>query len=117
MDIKEGWKTTEFWVSISTALVGVGVAFGFFTPAESTQLMSSISQIVGGLMTIVPVVAYAISRGNAKANFDIEAFMAYFQSFVPQSTDTTTTNQTIDADVLAQAIATALDEQQKKLNK
>lgn len=65
-NIKSGWKTTEFWTSIGTVVVGLGVLFGAFTPAEASDLMLTVSKVVGGLMAIVPTVGYALSRAKSK---------------------------------------------------
>ena len=68
MGLKSGWKTTEFWVSIITSMVGILVTLGLFTPDNASSLIQSISMIVGGIVTSVPIVGYAISRGKAKSN-------------------------------------------------
>ncbi len=110
MDLKEGWKTTEFWASVSTSIVGLGVIFGLFTPEEATNIVVAISQVVGGCITVAPIVAYAITRGNAKSGVALESLMGYLSSFVPQSTDQTK----VDPEVLADAIATAIEKQKNK---
>ncbi|MCK5613336.1 hypothetical protein KAR91_66315, partial [Candidatus Pacearchaeota archaeon] len=61
MSVKTGIKTTEFWVSVGTAALGVLVLFGMITPDESSTILSGFSQAVGGVMTVVPTAAYAWS--------------------------------------------------------
>ncbi len=65
--MKPGWKSTEFWASISTALLGVLVLFGFFTQAEAGEFANGVNNIVGGVMSIAPIIGYSLSRGRAKA--------------------------------------------------
>ena len=67
MNLKSGWKTTEFWVSIATSLAGILTMFGIFTPEKAAALPVAIEQIVGGVVAIVPIVGYVLSRGKAKA--------------------------------------------------
>jgi len=63
---KPGFFTTEFWASIGTAALGICVVLGFFTPAEASDLISIGSKVVGGIMSSVPIVGYAISRAKTK---------------------------------------------------
>jgi len=66
--IKEGYKTTEFWVSLATAVFGVLVTLGIFTSDQATDLVKAVQQISGGVITAVTAASYAISRGQAKTN-------------------------------------------------
>ncbi len=65
--MKPGWKTTEFWTSIPAAIVGLLILFGLMTPTESTELINALEKVIGGVMSIIPIVGYTISRGKAKA--------------------------------------------------
>jgi len=87
MDIKSGWKTTEFWTSITTAVAGLAVMLGFITPQESGQILGGLTQAIGGVMTVVPIVAYAWSRGKAKSDIDFSSILGFLGSFAgtPQS--------------------------------
>ena len=64
MDVKAGYKTTEFWVTIAAILVGV------FAPLCKSQAQAdTVAQWAGniGLIgTIVAAVAYTIQRGILK---------------------------------------------------
>lgn len=56
-----GYTTTEFWMTLAAALIGVLVAFHVvvFTDAQRQSVL--------GLVAIVaPVVAYVLSRGIRK---------------------------------------------------
>jgi len=66
--IKEGYKTTEFWVSLATAVFGVLVTLGIFTTDQASDLVKSVQQFSGGIITAISAAAYAISRGRAKNN-------------------------------------------------
>ena len=55
---KPGWKTTEFWLTLATALIALfndSGAFGFTLPAET------ITPVVAGVAT------YVVSRSGTKA--------------------------------------------------
>lgn len=60
MDIKPGYKTTEFWLSSITAIVGILFASDVF-PAESDG-----AKILGILASVLATVGYTVSRGIAK---------------------------------------------------
>jgi hypothetical protein len=64
--IKDGWKTTEFWVSISTAICGLCVLFGVIGPNELDKMVLIAQKISGAIMTIGSVAAYAYARAKAK---------------------------------------------------
>ena len=64
---KPGYKTTEFWLTLVTQSVGILALTGVIKPEEATSYLQGGGQIVGGLMTLIPQIAYAFSRGKAKA--------------------------------------------------
>ena len=71
--MKPGWKTTEFWVSVGSALVGLGISLGLITPEQGTtvnqgiaQTAAGVAQVIGGIMVVASGIGYAISRGLAK---------------------------------------------------
>ena len=75
-EVKPGWKTTEFWTSVASAVVGVLFLSGTFTQQEAQGISLAISNISGSLMVICPAIAYAISRGKAKENpMNLEAIL------------------------------------------
>ena len=57
--IKEGHKTTEFWVNLGFSLLCVGIAA--FAPEEADRW---IPLIAAGLSNL----GYSVSRGQAKQN-------------------------------------------------
>ena len=64
--MKPGYKTTEFWVTLITQILGILQMFGVIKPEEAVGLTQGTGQIVGGVMTVAPAIGYAISRGRAK---------------------------------------------------
>lgn len=67
--ITDGMKTSEFFLSVITAVLGVFIALGWLSPEESdlaVEWADQMFQAVGGLMTTLSVGFYSISRGNAK---------------------------------------------------
>jgi len=91
-----GYKTTEFWTSITTAIAGLAVMLGFITPGESGQILGGLTQAIGGLMTIVPVVAYAWSRGKSKSNVDLSSILSVLGSFAQAPTQGTITAEQVE---------------------
>jgi hypothetical protein len=68
MEPKPGKKSTEFGMSIAGAILGIAVVFGIISPDESLALNGNIQTIVGGAISAVSVVGYAISRARAKGS-------------------------------------------------
>ena len=64
--MKNGWKTTEFWVSIAACLAGIGSTMGVFTPEQASTTVQGIAQIGGVFAMVAAAFGYNISRGNAK---------------------------------------------------
>ena len=65
-ELKPGWQSTEFWVSIATSLSGLAVTLGYLTTDQTTPLIKAVEQISGGVIMVAGVFGYAISRGLAK---------------------------------------------------
>lgn len=86
---KPGWKTSEFWLTLLSTLSGIGMslaaAFGAKPQDIETaqQLVGAANQaagqvaqgaesgnlvqgIVGGLLTVVPTIVYAVGRSQQK---------------------------------------------------
>ena len=66
MNIKEGYKTTEFWLTLITTLVSSAVALGLIPTAEGEQLEGGLSQIVLGLFMVIPAALYIWGRVKVK---------------------------------------------------
>ena len=64
--MKEGKKTTEFYLSIFGAVLGVVVATGYLTPEQASALVESAAQISGSLISAFRILGYGVSRGLAK---------------------------------------------------
>ncbi len=63
---KPGYKTTEFWASLSTSTMGILVTLGVFTPDQANTLVQSVTAVAGAIIAALPVLGYALSRGKAK---------------------------------------------------
>lgn len=87
VSVKSGWKTTEFWTSIATAISGVLFLAGYFTPNEANEIITAVEKISGSIMIIGPTIAYAISRGRAKqGTIDYQALISALSAVVPKTT-------------------------------
>ena len=64
--MKEGYKTTEFWLALLGSVLGVAVTAGILTPEQSSALVESASQISGAIITALSALGYSVSRGLAK---------------------------------------------------
>jgi len=60
VETKPGWKTTEFWLSLSAVLLSALYASGAMT--NSTMLA-----VAGVAASVLTALGYAVSRGMAKA--------------------------------------------------
>lgn len=65
--MKNGIKTTEFWSSLAASGFGILTTLGLFTQAQAGEMTQAVTAIAGAIITAVPIVGYAISRGKAKA--------------------------------------------------
>ena len=65
--IKSGWRTTEFWVAIATAIFGLLTTLGIFTADQASDLVISVGQFSGAIIAAVSAAAYAISRAKTKS--------------------------------------------------
>lgn len=57
--LKEGWRTTEFWVSIITLVSGLLVALGVLEAEQVDKVIGFVAAVLAGL-------GYSVSRGLAK---------------------------------------------------
>jgi hypothetical protein len=64
--IKPGYKTSEFYVTLISSLAGLLMVAGIFTSDQANVFEEALQSIVGGLMTLIPVVEYIRSRIEAK---------------------------------------------------
>src|SRR5260370_1077893 len=64
--MKPGWKTTEFWLTLLTALPGIAVTAGLIPTADKTMLDSAASKIAAGLLAAITVAKYVHSRALVK---------------------------------------------------
>lgn len=60
--IKPGYKTSEFYLSLTTSIVGLFITLGYLTPQQGDDLVKGITTITGGIAMIVPVIFYIYTR-------------------------------------------------------
>src|SRR5579871_997030 len=65
--MKPGWKTTEFWLTVLTALPGIAVTAGLMPAADKTMLDNAASKIAAGLLAAITVAKYIQSRALVKS--------------------------------------------------
>lgn len=61
MDIKPGYKTTEFWLTVLATVVGLVVASGGAPHA------GPVAQALALIGSALATAGYSVSRGNAKS--------------------------------------------------
>lgn len=66
--MKPGWKTTEFWITIATSILGLLAFTGVLTPDRSSELTKQLLPLIGVLVPAVVGAGYSVSRGTAKRN-------------------------------------------------
>lgn len=60
--IKPGYLTTEFWMSIGVAVVGLLIGYGVLTSEEADLWLALIAAIIPAIVTV----GYSISRAIVK---------------------------------------------------
>jgi hypothetical protein len=65
--MKPGYKTTEFWLTLLTAIPGIAVTAGLIPSADKTMLDSAASKIAAGLLAAITVAKYVQSRALVKS--------------------------------------------------
>lgn len=63
---KPGFKTTEFWISIVTIIIGALAAGGYITSSEASELSDALAPLAGAIVTGLAACGYAVSRGLSK---------------------------------------------------
>lgn len=66
MEIKPGYKTTEFWVTIVAKVIALLAALGVFTPEQVSAVTRAITQLVGVVGVVVAAFGYSVARGSVK---------------------------------------------------
>jgi hypothetical protein len=70
--MKAGYKTSELWLSVLMAVVGISVVTGVLTPGQAGEIKDAtvkLAEAVSGLvMAVAPVVAYIWSRAKVKSS-------------------------------------------------
>ncbi|HZE86983.1 MAG TPA: hypothetical protein VE090_02130 [Methylomirabilota bacterium] len=59
MNIKSGYRTTEFWITLATQVIGIFTIAGVIGQDQSTQLAKAISDII---IILAPAVIYIYNR-------------------------------------------------------
>lgn len=70
MDIKSGWKTTEFWISLGTLACGGLLLFGVISAEQQSALVDAVGKIAGAVISVLAAFGYSLSRGIAKSGGD-----------------------------------------------
>ena len=65
MDVKQGYKTTEFWLTIATFVFSALVMLNVLNQDEAADWLAIIAPL---LMAVVPVVTYTIGRAKVKSS-------------------------------------------------
>ena len=63
--MKEGYKTTEFWLTLVNAVLMVLMATGVITDADGEQIEGLAGQLIAAAL---PIALYVWSRAKVKAN-------------------------------------------------
>jgi len=69
--MKEGRKTSEFWLTMLAQVAGIVVLFGVFTAEDAQTLVAAIEKLVaaatGLMVALAPLIAYIKSRADVKS--------------------------------------------------
>lgn len=64
--MKSFWQTSEFWIALVSNLTGMAVLLGAITSTQADQIKNAVQQIVGGIIALIPIITYIISRTSLK---------------------------------------------------
>lgn len=71
--VKNGWKTTEFWLSLVPQVLGVLLVLGVITPEQNTEttaqasiFINNVAQAIGAVIAGLSAYGYAGSRAKVK---------------------------------------------------
>ena len=73
--MKPGWKTTEFWLTLLTALPSIAVTIGLVPQSDQGLLDAAAAKIAAGLLATVVVAKYIHGRSLVKAARFVVAFI------------------------------------------
>ncbi len=93
-DVKPGWQTSEFWIQLVFAVLGLGMLSGKITPSETSEMTNAVSQVA----SLAPTVMYIIARWKTKSGnaVDVQALLNTLSSVAQtqiQNQPTNTNNQ------------------------
>jgi len=60
--VQPGYKSTEFYVTLISEVVGILSMTGVVAPGQGDHLTQALTAIIGGVITIVPAVIYIYQR-------------------------------------------------------
>ena len=66
--MRQGYKTTEFWITILIQIIGVFATTGLFTPEQTDALSQAAIQVGGIVAMVASAFGYTLSRGKAKSS-------------------------------------------------
>lgn len=66
VEVKPGWKTTEFWVQVAAQIIAFMVAIGVLASDKADAVMKVIGAVVAVIASIGGAVSYGINRTNLK---------------------------------------------------
>ena len=62
LNIKSGFLTSEFWVTLANNTVAVFVLLGYLSPAQADEFVQAVMSIISGVVIVVSTVAYLYGR-------------------------------------------------------
>lgn len=62
-EIKPGWKTTEFWITLVSGLAGIARLLGLIGPEDERELIDLLPPVI---VATVPFIMYIWSRTRVK---------------------------------------------------
>lgn len=72
--VKPGWQTTEFWTKMVPQVLGIFVLMGWVDADAANNMSGGFSDILSGIMIMVPELSYCISRTMVKKNAPVQTF-------------------------------------------
>lgn len=64
--MKDGIKSTEFYVTLGNMVAGILVMLGILAPGEQADMGELIAMAIGGIVAVASLITYIISRTDLK---------------------------------------------------
>lgn len=63
---KSGFKTSEFYVTVVSAISGLLIMLGYLSPQQADAFVQAVVAVIGGVMVVASTIVYIVGRIKVK---------------------------------------------------